>query len=191
MLEGLEITVVTLKHLLSSAETVRFDPEYFQKVYLHDETVVAARRNEFHKFKDLKLTVDASAFYPSIEAYYDTGDLPFLRVADVDSVIDMNRCTTIPARLCDEFPTLNKVYPGDIVLTKGGSVARIGLVTHEAAVCRDLIFINSSKLPKEEQIFLYLYFQTDFCNRCLIRSSSQTAQPHLTITLVRNLPIFI
>lgn len=174
---------------MDSAETIRFDPEYFQKTHLRDEAVVEARSSEFGLFKDLKLTVDASAFYPSIESHYDTGTLPFLRVADVDSVIDLNQCTTVPESICRDFPTLKKVVPGDIVLTKGGSVARIGLVTQNAAVSRDLIFINSSKLPEEEQTFLYLYFQTDFCNRWLIRSSSQTAQPHLTITLVRNLPI--
>jgi hypothetical protein len=175
---------------LNSAETLRLDPEYFQKSHLYDESIVESRNAEFKLFKDFKLTVDASAFYPSTEPYYDTGELPFLRVADVDAVINMEQCTTIPIDLCTQFPTLKKVYPGDIILTKGGSVARIGLVTKEAAACRDLIFINSSTLPETEQVFLYLYFQTDFCNRWLIRSSSQTAQPHLTITLVRNLPIF-
>lgn len=95
----------------------------------------------------------------------------------------------MPAEICDLFPTLSKVYPGDILLTKGGSVARIGLVTEVAAASRDLIFINSSTLDKEHQAFLYAYFQTDFFYRSLIRSSSQTAQPHLTLTLVRDLAI--
>ena len=136
------------------------------------------------------MRVDASAFYPSIEEYYDQGNLPFLRVADVDSTIDFENCTHIPAELCERFPTLSRVRPGDIVFTKGGSVARIGLVTHEAAVSRDLIFLNSSHLPETDYYFLYLYFRTGFFNRMLVRSSSQTAQPHLTITLVRNLPVF-
>ncbi len=151
---------------------------------------VVEKASVFCKFRQLCVSVDASAFYPSIEAYYDQGDLPFLRVADVDSVIDFETCTRIPASLCDQFPTLSKVAPGDIVFTKGGSVARVGLVTAEAAVSRDLIFLNSSKLQEVDRVFLYLYFQTGFFNRALIRSSSQTAQPHLTITLVRELPIF-
>lgn len=174
-----------------SASTLRLDPEYFQKQHLQDEKYVKEAPELFNLFKDFGLTVDASAFYPSIEGYYDQGDLPFLRVADVDTVIDHQSCTTIPAELCSRFPTLAKVKPGDIVFTKGGSVARIGLVTHEAAASRDLIFINSSKLTEANRVFLYIYFQTKFFNRALIRSSSQTAQPHLTITLVRELPIFI
>lgn len=69
-------------------------------------------------------------------------------------------------------------------------MARIGSVTAEAAASRDLIFLNTSTLAQDERLFLYLYSQTPFFNRMLLRSSSQTAQPHLTITLVRHLPTF-
>ena len=85
---------------------------------------------------------------------------------------------------------LKEVNPGDIVLTKGGSVARIGLVTKKAAASRDLIFIDSGQLTEKDRIYLYLYFQTSFCNRLLLRSSSQSVQAHLTITLVRELELF-
>lgn len=191
MLEGLEISEVTYKHVLSSAETARLDPEYFRKEYLNAEEIVVSRGSDFTSFKELGLVVDASAFYPSVEPFYGTGELPFLRVADVDSIIDFDNGTAIPDEVCDQFKTLKKVYPGDIVMTKGGSVARIGLVTKPAAACRDLIFVNSSNLAEVDRLFLYLYLQTSLCYRWLVRSSSQTAQPHLTITLVRNLPIFI
>lgn len=109
----------------------------------------------------------------------------------MDSIIDFEGCTRIPSELCERFNTLSRVHPGDIVFTKGGSIARIGLVTEEAAASRDLIFLDTSKLAEADRIFVYLYFQTGFFNRMLLRSSSQTAQPHLTITLVRNLPVFL
>lgn len=182
--------MISLAQMFASAETMRFDPEYFQKIHLADEDHVVANSSLFKTFQDLDLRIDASAFYPSIESYYDTGDLPFLRVADVDSVIDFESCTHIPAELCRLYPTLSKVKTGDIVFTKGGSVARIGLISQDAAVSRDLIFLNSSALPESDYTFLYLYFQTAFFNRMLLRSSSQTAQPHLTVTLVRHLPVF-
>ena len=189
-MKGLEISVVSFSEAWTSAETRRLDSEYFQKQHLADEALVKLRPQDFHSFAALGLAVDGSAFYPAIESYYGTGNLPFLRVANVDTVIDFQKCTRIPAELCDRFPTLSRVHPGDIVFTKGGSVARIGWVTEEAAASRDLIFINSSQLPITDSVFLYVYAQTGFFNRMLLRSSSQTAQPHLTITLVRNLPIF-
>ena len=189
MLEGLEISVVPFSKVVESTVTCRLDPEYFQKKHLADDALVHSRPNDFQSFAEMGLRVDGSAFYPAIEQYYDSGDLPFIRVADVDAVIDFQRCTRIPSELCDRFPTLSRVNPGDIVFTKGGSVARIGLVTQEAAASRDLIFFDSAKLSRAEQTFLYVYAQTRFFNRVLVRSSSQTAQPHLTITLVRSLPI--
>ncbi len=189
LLEGLEISEISFSRMLESTVTFRCDPEYFQKSHLRDEATVFHKREDFTKLGDLGLGVDASAFYPSIEGYYGTGTLPFLRVADVNMIIDLEECTTIPAMLCTSYPTLKKVHPGDIVLTKGGSVARIGLVTRESAVSRDLIFINSSKLQEADYVYLYLYCLTDFFNRMLLRSSSQTAQPHLTLTLMRPLPV--
>jgi hypothetical protein len=187
-LKGLEVSIVSLQKTIGGTSTRRFDPEYFQKQHLVDESLAQSRPRDFQSFADLDLTVDGSAFYPAIEDYYGTGELPFIRVADVDAVIDFENCTRIPAELCDRFPTLCRIYPGDLVFTKGGSVARIGLVTQEAAASRDLIFLNTSKLSQAERTFLYVYSQTAFFNRMLLRSSSQTAQPHLTITLVRNLP---
>src|SRR5690606_19110636 len=118
-----------------------------------------------------------------------TGNLPFLRVANVDQFIDYQSAVTIPERLCEKYPTLAQVRKGDILFTKGGSVARIGLMAQHAAVSRDLIFLNSSSLSEPEYLFLFVYFQASFFNRSVVRSSSQTAQPHLTITLVRELPI--
>lgn len=190
MLEGLEIVEVLWSKLVTSASTLRFDSEYFQKKYLAHEALTLAKATQFSSFADLGLEIDGSAFYPSIEPYYNTGSFPFLRVADVDSVIDFKEGVTIPEELCDIFPTLKKVVPGDVVLTKGGSVGRVGLVTREAAACRDLIFINSSKLTATDSGYFSLYLQTSFANDLLIRSSSMTAQPHLTLTLVRELPIF-
>jgi type I restriction enzyme M protein len=190
LMDGLEAADVKYSEILSGASTLRFDSEYYKKEFLADEKILKAKSNQFEKFSHLDLAVDASAFYPSIEPYYGEGDLPFLRVADVNTTIDYNNCATIPNQLISQHPTLKKVIPGDILLTKGGSVARVGLVTHEAAVSRDLIFIDSAQLLEEDQIYLYLYFQTNFCNRLLLRSSSQSVQSHLTITLVRELELF-
>ena len=190
LMDRLETSIVKLNEALTSASTFRLDSEYYKKEFLLDEKILTSKQKQFEKFHNLKLDVDASAFYPSIEPYYGEGNLPFLRVADVNKTIDYENCTSIPVDLIEKYPTLKTVNQGDIVLTKGGSVARIGLVNKEAAASRDLIFINSSKLEKYNQVFLYLYFQTNFCNRLLLRSSSQSVQAHLTITLVRELKLF-
>ena len=189
-MNGLEATESKLRKVLSGAVTFRLDSEYYQKQYLADERLIAKRSEQFEKLYSLGLQVDGSAFYPALEPYYGLGDLPFIRVADVKGYIDYDNCERIPQEILPNFPTLKVIDVGDIVLTKGGSIARAGLVTKQAAASRDLIFINSSKLDEIDYTYLSLYFQTNFCNRLLIRSSSMTAQPHLTLTLVKDLDIF-
>ena len=128
---------------------------------------------------------------PSIEPHYGKGELPFYRVADVDGIIDAESALRIPTELCRRYTTIKTAQEGDILFTKGGAVDRTGYVTCPGAVSRDLIVLNTSRLPSSFRFFLFIYFRTVFFRRLLLRSSSQTAQPHLTITLVRDLPCFV
>ncbi|MDR2652771.1 MAG: restriction endonuclease subunit S [Prevotellaceae bacterium] len=136
------------------------------------------------------LNVDGSAFYPALEPYYNQGSYPFLRVGDIKDYIDYDNCIKVPFEILHKYPTLKHCKKGDIVLTKGGTVGLAGLITQDCCVTRDLIFINSSILPEEDYICLFLYLSTKFSYYQLIRSSSQSVQPHLTITLVRDIAVF-
>jgi type I restriction enzyme M protein len=188
----LETAEVMLSSVRSSATTFRLDAEYFQTQHLADEHFARTHPAGFKSFTDRKVVVDASAFYPAISGFYGAGSLPFLRVADVTGIIDYEESEVIPDELAEMYASsLKTAESGDILLTKGGSVARAGLVTQRAAASRDLIILRTSRLPADEYIFTYLYLQTAFFQRVLIRSSSQTAQPHLTTTLVKDLPTFL
>lgn len=161
-MDGLEIAEIAYSELLS-VETFRIDSEYFAKEYLNIHNIIKKQKNKFCTFEDLGLLVDASAFYPSLEPLYNTGNLPFLRVSDVDMVIDYAGAVQIPDDIFEEFKTLRTVKRGDIVLTKGGSVARAGYIDRVCAVSRDLIFINSSKMQEDESIFLFCLSYDKFC----------------------------
>lgn len=175
---------------LVSVDTFRMDSEYFSKIYLYIHETIKSKKDKFCTFEHLNLVVDASAFYPSLEPLYNTGNLPFLRVSDVDTVINYENAVKIPDSIFDEFKTLRTVKNGDLVLTKGGSIARAGYIDRYCAVSRDLIFINTSIMKNHESTFLFCYLITDFANKLLLQSSSMTAQPHLTLTLVKSLPVF-
>ncbi len=101
--------------------------------------------------------------------------------------ISNNACVNIP-EMGEEFRTLHMCYPGDVVLTKGGRVqnSRFNYI-QPSYVTRDLIFINASALSRKDYIVLYLFFPAGFAYKQMVRSSSMTAQPHLTITLIRDL----
>lgn len=190
MLEGLEAVEINFKQVYYSVETIRYDSEYYLKSYLNIEKIISENPTVFIKFSKLGLAVDGSAFYPALEPFYEQGDYPFIRVGDVKQIVDFENCVKVPFEILGNYPTLKHVKNGDIVLTKGGTIGLAGLITKDACVSRDLIFINSSVLPKADYITLYFFLSSKFCYNQLIRSSSQSVQPHLTITLVRELLTF-
>ena len=181
---NLEISSVNLKQLFGSN---RLDAEAYKPNYLDQANNL--NKIETTTLNDLSCEVDASAFYPSLEPFYGLGNIPFLRVSDVNKTVDYDNCIYIPAEIIEKYKTLKLVNEGDILITKGGTVARIGIATKKAAVSRDLVFIKSSKLPRKEYIYLYLYLLSDTANQLLLRGSSQSVQPHLTVTMVRELPV--
>ena len=190
MLEGLEVSEVWLSKLFSGIETFRLDSEYHTKEYEAIETFIRTHQRLFSKFIDWNVSIDCSAFYPGVEPLYGRGNIPLIRVQNVKDTIEYDNCVKLP-QLDSSFETLKIVNKGDIVITKGGSIGYVGYVTEKAYASRDLIFINSSSLTEKDQVYLYLYLSTQFAFKQLIRSSSQCAQPHLTITLIKNFDIFI
>ena len=187
-MDGLECSEIKLSAVWDTT-TLRFDSDYYKKEYLEIEQFICKNRDSFRIIESQGLQVDASAFYPSLEPYYNTGAIPFIRVADVKKQIDYNSCVNIP-EMGEEFKTLHMCYPGDVVLTKGGRVGTAGLITCPSYVTRDLIFINSSILSRKDYVVLYLFFSSSFAYKQMVRSSSMTAQPHLTITLIKDLLVY-
>jgi len=188
-MSGLEAVEIP-RSKVSEISTFRIDSEYFMKQYLIHDKLIIEKPDFFTKLSNMGLTVDASAFYPSLEPYYNCGEIPFVRVADVKNEIDYDNCVKVP-KMSDDFATLKLCKPGDIVLTKGGTIAKAGLIKQNSYVTRDLIFINSSEMRKEDYISLFLLFRSKFMYDLMVKSSSQSVQPHLTITLIRDLPILI
>lgn len=189
-MDGLEAVEVKYSEVLMDKDNVRFDSEYYYKDYLKIENIIENNKTKFTQFTNLDLKIDASAFYPALEPYYNQGEFSFIRVGDVKEFVDFDNCIKIPYEILSEFTTLKKVKKGDIVLTKGGTIAKAGLISQACSVSRDLIFINSSTLNEFDYTTLYLYLLSDFAYKQLIRSSSQSVQPHLTVTLVKKLSIF-
>lgn len=183
----MQYSIVRLSELEA---TMRLDSDYYLPKFLTAEKIIKAKKEKFITLEKLGIKCNASAFYPSLEPFYNQGQFNFLRVKDVDTFINYESSIGIPKQILCDYKTLLVGKKGDIVLTKGGSIGRIGILEKECALTRDLIFFNTSKLSEEDHTFLFIYCLTNFYNVLLIRSSSMTAQPHLTLTLVKDIPLF-
>ena len=171
-MDGLECSEIRMSDVCDTT-TLRFDSDYYKKEYLEIEQFICKNRDKFVTIESQGLQVDASAFYPSLEPYYNTGTIPFVRVADVKDQIEYNACVNIP-EMGEEFRTLHMCYPGDVVLTKGGRVGTAGLITQPSYVTRDLIFINASALSRKDYIVLYLFFSSSFAYKQMVRSITES-----------------
>jgi len=181
----LDISIIGLKDLSIGN---RLDSDFYRPEYILLEKL--SQNVNFCSFKRLWIRVDASAFYPSIEPLYNTWTLPFLRVANIDSNVKYDEATTIPEEIPNIYTTIKVGNPWDIVITKWWTVARIWFLTQRSALSRDLILIPSSHLKDYEKKFLYIYLITNHSNKLILKTASLTAQPHLTLNLIKDHPIF-
>lgn len=169
----------------------RLDAEYFQPDYLELERKMGLLN--LPQLKDLDIRVDASAFYPSIAEYYGDKGVPFVRVADVLNLqLAEDGLLFLPDKIVKQHKTLHIGLPGDIIITKGGTVGNIAILPDKYpkyALSRDIIFIKTSKLSKEQSITILLFLASSFGLFQLIRGASLQVQPHLTLPLIRNLHI--
>lgn len=94
-MDGLECSEIRMSDVCDTT-TLRFDSDYYKKEYLEIEQFICKNRDKFVTIESQGLQVDASAFYPSLEPYYNTGTIPFVRVTDVKDQIEYKLLSQMP-----------------------------------------------------------------------------------------------
>lgn len=180
-----------LDRIVSRIDAEFYHPDFIQlekKMASLETTTVRKERGE----------LDCSAFYPSIAEYYNSEriGMPFLRVDEIqDGLLNLTRDTVFaPVEIIDENKnTIARCYPGDIIIAKGGNtIAKVALLTNEYeeyAACRDLIILRTKELTELNKFFLWIFLYSEYGRKLLLRTASQTGQPHLTIEAIYDLLI--
>ncbi len=142
--------------------------------------------------------LDCSAFYPSIVPYYnfEKVGIPFLRVNEIQNgLLHISDNTAfLPQEILDENrTTIARSGPGDLIIAKGGnSLAKVALLTEEYrhfSVCRDVIVLKTSRLSNINRYYLWMYLHSAVGQKVLLRTASQTGQPHLTLEAISQIEI--
>src|SRR5581483_4210904 len=83
--------------------------------------------------------------------------------------------------------------PGDLIVAKGGnSLGKVALLTNlfpKYSVCRDVLIVRTQGLSKINKFTLWMYLHSRPGQSLLLRTASQTGQPHLTIESIARLRI--
>jgi type I restriction enzyme M protein len=177
------------------AEFWRFDPEFWQSLYLDNLTAIRSTRdaglNVAH-LKKLVLTVTGSAFYPSFVGYYSDKGLPFLRVADLGELfLKSENMVRIESAVIQTHHQVSTIEPGDLVVAKGGSIGGVCVITDdfgETAVCRDVIAVRTDR-NLLDPYYLAVFLNTRFGKLQLERNKSQQVQAHLTFPAVQRMEV--
>src|SRR6266403_368997 len=171
----------------------RIDAEYYQPSYL--ELVRVLRQRSCVPLKNTKAKLDCSAFYPSIAPLYTRKGTPFLRVDDIhDGFVELTVETAfLPASILQEnLHTIAHCVAGDIVIAKGGNtIAKAGMLSDDYAkyaTGRDLIILRTDSLSIN-RFYLLAYLLSRYGKSLMIRTASQTGQPHLTLSSLKELAV--
>lgn len=194
MLEGLEISIIK-KSELDGIQN-RLDSEFYLKKHIEFENKL--EEQGYRSLADYNAQLDCSAFYPAITDYYnfEGQGIPFIRVNEIqDGMIQITESTAFLPYFVVELnsKTITKTYPNDIVIAKGGNtLAKVGIVTDkypEYAVCRDVIVLRTHCIPENIRYYIWAFMHSDYGYDSMIRTASQTGQPHLTLPFISNLRI--
>jgi len=175
---------------------LRIDAEFYHPDFIQLEKKIASL--EATTVRKAHGELDCSAFYPSIVEYYNWEriGMPFLRVDEIqDGLLNLTGDTVfLPILIIDENKnTIAHCYPGDIVIAKGGNtIAKVALLTDEYkeyTACRDLIILRTKELTELNEFFLWIFLHSEYGKKSLLRTASQTGQPHLTIEAIYELLI--
>lgn len=194
MTDGIECCEIMLKDV--DGIKFRLDAEYYQKA--HIKLFEKIKSTGFNTLNSLKIKIDCSAFYPAItdEYKFNFEGIPFIRVNDIQNgFVQITDKTAFLGNIVLERneATIAKCYAYDIVIAKGGNtLAKVGLIPEnypQYAICRDVVVLRTSNLPKSHIFYIWAFLFSNHGYQLMLRTASQTGQPHLTLPSLAEMPI--
>lgn len=193
-MDGLECSEIMLKDV--DGIKFRLDAEYYQKAYI--TLFEKINSTGFNTLNSLKIKIDCSAFYPSIIDQYrfNFEGIPFIRVNDIQNgFVQITEKTAFLGNIVLEQnqATIARCHVFDIVIAKGGNtLAKVGLIPEnypQYAICRDVVVLRTSTLPKSVIFYIWAFLFSNQGYQLMLRTASQTGQPHLTLPSLAEMPI--
>jgi restriction endonuclease S subunit len=181
-----DISIVNSYYVVSKE---RLDAEYYRQSFLEVERKLSNLPCE--RLKRLAESIEKGIFYILAEEYQTTG-IPFLRVSNIGNpFIEKKDLVYIsPEKNAEHKSTSLK--PEDVVISKGGTIGYVAIITPDIGVCnisQDIIGVKNIKKAKISPYFLTIFLLTKYGQNQLLRGRSQQVQAHLTLDIVRNLLI--
>jgi len=178
------ISIVNSRYVISKE---RLDAEYYKPSFLEIEKNLSKLHCE--RLENLVESIKKGIFYILAEEYRARG-VPFLRVSNIGNpFIEKKNLVYISPEKNQEHKSTS-LKPEDIVISKGGTIGYVGVITPDIGncnICQDIIGVKGVKKTEVNPYFLAIFLLTKYGQSQLHRGRSQQVQAHLTLDVVRNL----
>jgi len=117
---------------------------------------------------------------------------PFVRIGDLYSRGKLSRATTwVSPDVIDAIDRSSRLQPGDVLLSRSGTVGKASIVEHEAAgsVASGGLFIIRTTDPRLDPDFLLGYLTSSKCRNWLKDHATGSTIAHLAKGIVLDLPL--
>lgn len=180
---------------MTTAELLRID---------HSDLINARSRGEIFGFrdgKDFKFKKDEIQRYAlengiellPFERNSKSDLIPFVRLSDVHSTMVSRGSAFISKRVGASIKTEWRLCPGDILLSKSGSIGKVALVQNQSigAVASGAFFVLRPIKNGIDPKYLLVYLQSESVRSWLDDQSSGSSAKHLTLRAAGELPVAI
>ena len=180
------VSIVNSKEILNN---LRFDAEYYKPEFL--KVINKLKRLGSEKLENIVgyNSIKKGIFYILAEEYRPKG-IPFIRVSNIGNPFIEKKDLVYISYETNEKHKSTSLKPGDIVISKGGTIGFVAIITPDIGICnisQDVIGVKNIPYKKISSYYLVIFLLTKYGQLQLMRGRSQQVQAHLTLDAIRNI----
>ena len=182
--------MLNYSEVLEDNFTYRIDAEFFKKIYLEEEKIIA--RLGFEEAKNIIAVKGGKRLPKGHDFLNDKRGVPYIRAEDIkNGFVDYNNSPTISLLTHREIKSYQTEYNDVLMTIVGNSIGDIGIVKFNLDICN--LTENAVRLiTKKNKIkpeYLFSFLESKFGQNYIERNKVGTAQPKLSIERIRKIKI--
>ena len=186
LLEGLEVSEIKYNDLQKYSGSWRFDAEFFQKVYLSQDSRIA--KNGSEKFSTVTKKINVG-FVGAMVDYYSDAGVTLLQTKNIGSIFLQDGDTIkITLDFHDQL-SKSKVSFEDILIARSGSFGKASIYLEKEVVNSSDIIIVQADSELINSYFLVAYLNSKFGTNQMIRFASGGLQGHVNLKILEDLDV--
>ncbi|EFU68173.1 conserved hypothetical protein [Aggregatibacter segnis ATCC 33393] len=187
-MEGLEVKVLNYSEVLEDNFTYRIDAEFFKKIYLEEEKIIA--RLGFEEAKNIIVVKGGKRLPEGHDFLNNKSGIPYIRAEDIkNGFVDYTNSPTISLLTHREIKAYQTEYNDVLMTIVGNSIGDIGIVKFNLDICNlteNAVRLITKKIKPE---YLFSFLESKFGQNYIERNKVGTAQPKLSIERIRKIKI--